>query len=160
MAFLSQSNESMNDERIKFVQSFENKVQDEVEKFELAEFRANASVYQDLNLHTYRPSLWGLVIFCKKEIYYYVAPQDTYLSFMSKGIGRTEEMMFCMSKLQNIKVSLPEKKFFDFLSPESNRTVYANYTSKDGSEKMFTFIFNKKIPCIFEELSAKLNGTK
>lgn len=144
MSIFTESQRETEEQKKKFRDYFAEKTQDEVQNLELAEFRADNGVYQDLNLKSYRPSLWGLIVFCKKEIYYYVAEQESYLSFFMKGAGKTEEKLVCLSQLSDISFSLPHKGPLAFLNPELSRSIEGCYTNMNGTKRYFTLVLNKK----------------
>ncbi len=147
-------NSEMTREREQFFKEFEEKVHETVKKLELAEFRADSSVYRELNLATYRPSIWGLLVFCEKSVYYYVAPQESYMSFFTKGAGRTEEKLVHISEFSNVSFSLPHKNFFSFLNPEISRTIDMTYKSLSGLERSVSLILNRKADDIYMQLKA------
>ncbi|MBQ3686739.1 MAG: hypothetical protein II932_02795, partial [Treponema sp.] len=128
MALFGNERESPQEAQRKFREEFGAKVHDEVQEMELAELRADSGVYQDLNLKSYRPSVWGLLVFCRKETWYYVVEQESYLSFFMKGAGKTEERTVCLSQLSDIHFSLPKRTFFSFMNPELARSINATYT--------------------------------
>ncbi len=156
MALFANSQENPQEEQRKFREEFGAKVHDEVQGMELSEFRADSSVYQDLNLKSYRPSVWGLLVFCRKDIYYYVAEQESYLSFFMKGAGKTEERIVCLSQLSDIHFSLPARGFFSFLNPELAQSINASYTNLNGNRREFTLLLNKKADETFRLLAGKL----
>ena len=141
-------------EREEFFKEFETKTGEKVKSLELAELRADAVVYQELNLKTYRPGVWGLIVFCEKTAYYYVAPQESYLSFFMKGAGRAEERLFSLTELSAISFSLPKRGLLSFLNPETARSVNASYKNFDGAERSFTLVLNHKADDVFAMLNA------
>lgn len=156
MALLGNTKESPEEAQRRFRAEFGAKVKDEVDSIEFAELRADGGVYQDLNLKSYRTSVWGLVVFCKQSVWYYVAEQESYLSFFMKGAGKTEERIVCLSGLSDIAYSLPRKGFFQSLmNPELSRTINASYTNLAGVRREFTLILNKKASGIFSRLSGE-----
>ncbi len=159
MALLGNSNESPEEAQRKFRTEFSAKVHDEVESIEFAELRADGGVYQDLNLKSYRTSVWGLVVFCRKSIWYYVAEQESYLSFFMKGAGKTEERLVCLSGLSDIAFFLPQKGFFQtLLNPELARTVNGSYTNLAGVRREFALILNRKAGDVFHRLAGQDAG--
>ncbi|MCR5763667.1 MAG: hypothetical protein K6G00_09840 [Treponema sp.] len=144
----------MEKERDLFFKEFEEKVNEKVSSLELAEFRADSPIYKELNLNTYRPSIWGLLVFCEKNVYYYVAPQESYMSFFTKGAGRTEEKLLHISEFSDIKFSLPQKNFFSFLNPEISRSILMSYKNISGIERNVTLILNRKAEEVFLQLKA------
>lgn len=158
MALLGNSNESPEEAQRRFRKEFGAKVHNDVEAVEFAELRADGSVYQDLNLKSYRTSVWGLIVFCKKSVWYYVAEQESYLSFFMKGAGKTEERIVSLSGLSDISFSLPQKGFFSFLNPELARSINASYTNLNGDRREFALILNRKADGVFHRLAGE-DGT-
>ena len=154
MSLFSEMTDETRKAREEFFKEFETKTGAKVKSLELAELRADGAVYQDLNLQTYRPGVWGLIVFCEKAAYYYVAPQDSYLSFFMKGAGRTEERLFSLTELSEISFSLPKQGFFSFLNPEIARSINGSYRNLNGVERSFTLVLNHKADGVFAELSA------
>ncbi len=155
MALFGNAQESPQEAQRKFREEFGAKVHDEVQDMELAELRADGGVYQDLNLKSYRPSVWGLIVFCRKETWYYVAEQESYLSFFMKGVGRTEERTVCLSQLSDIHFSLPKRTFFSFMNPELARSINATYTNLNGNRREFTLVLNRKAGETFRRLGGQ-----
>ena len=155
MALLGNSSESPEEAQQRFRKEFGAKVHDDVEAVEFAELRAGGSVYQDLNLKSYRTSVWGLIVFCKKSVWYYVAEQESYLSFFMKGAGKTEERIVSLSGLSDISFSLPHRSFFSFLNPELARSINASYTNLNGDRREFVLILNRKADGIFRRLAGE-----
>lgn len=144
-------------ERAQFFKEFEEKTNEKVKSLELTEFRADSAVYKELNLTTYRPSIWGLLVFCQKNVYYYVAPQDSYMSFFTKGAGRTEEKLLQITGFSALNFSMPEKKFFSFLNPELSRSITMRYENLSGIKREVSLILNHKADAVFEELQKYAN---
>ena len=155
MALFGNAQESPQEAQRKFREEFGAKVHDEVQEMELAELRADSGVYQDLNLKSYRPSVWGLIVFCRKETWYYVAEQESYLSFFMKGAGKTEERTVCLSQLSDIHFSLPQRTFFSFMNPELARSINASYTNLNGNRREFTLVLNRKADKTFRKLGGQ-----
>ena len=155
MALFGNERESPQEAQRKFREEFGAKVHDEVQDMELAELRADGGVYQDLNLKSYRPSVWGLIVFCRKETWYYVAEQESYLSFFMKGAGKTEERTVCLSQLSDIHFSLPKRTFFSFMNPELARSINASYTNLNGNRREFTLVLNRKAGETFRRLGGQ-----
>lgn len=151
MGFFSSSQEDK-EAREEFFKEFEERVQQKINSLELAEFRADNTVYKELNLKTYRPSIWGLLIFCEKSVYYYVAPQESYMSFFTKGAGRTEEKLLLLTEFSDIRFSMPEKKTLSFLNPELARSIFMSFKNLNGEERNVTLVLNRKAEDIFETL--------
>lgn len=159
MALLGDTKESPEEAQRRFRAEFGAKVKDEVDSIEFAELRADGGVYQDLNLKSWRTSVWGLVVFCKKSVWYYVAEQESYLSFFMKGAGKTEERLVCLSGLSDIGYSLPQKGFFQSLmNPELSRTINGSYTNLNGVRREFALILNGKAEAVFRRLSGQDDG--
>ena len=152
MALFGASGENPDAERRKFREEFGRKVGDEVLSMELAEFRADGGVYQDLNLKSYRPGVWGLLVLCRRDCYYYVAEQESYLSFFMKGAGKTEERTVCLSQLSGISFVRPERGFLSFLNPEKARSIGGSYTNLNGERREFTLLLNRDAGEIFGRL--------
>ncbi len=158
MALFGDSSESLQEKQQKFRTEIGAKVHDEVLGMELAELRAGDGVYQDLNIKSYRPSAWGLLVCCKQGSYYYVAEQESYLSFFMKGAGKTEERLVCLSGLSDIHFSLPHRGLFSFLNPELARSINASYTNQSGSRREFTLILNRQAGEAFRLLTGNDAG--
>lgn len=156
MALLGDNKDSPEEAQRKFRKEFGEKVKDEVDTIEFAELRADGGVYQDLNLKSWRTSVWGLIVFCRKSVWYYVAEQESYLSFFMKGAGKTEERLVCLSGLSDIAYALPRKGFFQsLLNPELARTVSGSYTNLAGVRREFALILNGKADGIYRRLTGQ-----
>ena len=156
MGMFTESAVEAQKERETFKKEFSERVGEAVESMELAEFRADVAVYREQNLKTYRPSVWGLLILCSKSIYYYVAPQESYLSFFMKGAGKTDEKLLKLTDLSGLTLVAPKQGFFSFLNPELARSVEASYDSLSGGKRYFTLVLNHKADSVLQAMLGKL----
>ena len=158
MGIFSES-EGCNKEREDFFKEFEERTGEKVKSLELTEFRAENAIYRELNLKTYRPSIWGLLVLCEKNFYYYVATQESYMSFFMKGAGRTEEKLLQITGFSALSFSLPVKNFFSFLNPEISRSIIMRYENLSGIKREATLILNHKSDEVFAELGKYIEGS-
>lgn len=137
----------MTEEQKKFITYFEEKYNEKVKSFELAELRGSQKVIEILNLKqaNFQDSLWGLLVFCKDSTYFYISPHESYISFfIRKSSGEEEPQEQCIKLSdKNIRYSLLEKKWFNFLNSEINRTINCQLISENETCN-FSFILNKK----------------
>lgn len=136
------------EERQKFIKAFEEEYEDKVISFELAELRASPVVFNILKLkHDENADfLWGLVVFCESEIYFYSFPQENMLSFyVRKSFGADEPLSQCISLSQwRCHFRLPEKNPLDFLFPKRKNIIKSYFFDENKISHSFELCMNKK----------------
>ncbi|MBP3710237.1 MAG: hypothetical protein J6I73_07550 [Treponema sp.] len=123
-----------------FFADFSKKVADVVETAELVCIRANEQTFSALNLrvpcgHT---ELWGLLMFCKREIYFYVSPNENYMSLLFRRLtheAAPQEQFIALSTLENFSVALPQKKWYSFLFFDAKHAMNASFTDCGATHK-------------------------
>lgn len=142
------------DEKKRFMESFEEEFNDKVLSFELAEFRAPAAVFSLLKLkpQTDTDSVWGLIVFCESETYFYSFPQENFIQFyVRKSTGKDEPQAQCISLSElKCRFTLYSKKFFDFLFPKKKNILCAYFLDQDKISHSFELILNKRAADIID----------
>ena len=136
------------DEKQKFIKMFEEEFDDKVVSFELAELRASPVVFNILKLVPEQETdfLWGLVVFCESDIYFYSFPQENIISFyVRKSSGAADPVFQCISLSDwKCRYRLPEKHFLDFLIPKRKNIVKTYFFDEDKISLSFELCLNKK----------------
>ena len=142
------------DARKKFAEYFSKEHNCTVTETKIAELRCNTLVYKKLNLKKsdYLPSLWGLIVFTDKGLWFYYQEQETYIEKLSlRGTRKLQQQSVCLTELKT-KFSLPQKKWWWFLFPEKKRTVYALFYDENSGSYFFKLIFNCNALEVFDRL--------
>lgn len=145
------------DEKKRFMESFEEEFNDKVVSFELAEFRAPSAVFSLLKLKPQADSnsVWGLLVFCESENYFYSFPQENFIQFyVRRSSGKEEPQSQCISLSElKCRYTLYPKKFFDFLFPKKKNILRAYFFDEDKISHSFELILNKKAADFIDLLS-------
>lgn len=136
------------DEKNKFINEFEKEVNDKVVSFELAELRASSVVFDLLKLKSQvnSNSIWGLIVFCERENYFYSFSQENYISFyVRKATGEQESVSQCISLSSlNCRYEIPTKHFFDFLFPRKKYVIKSYFLDDEKINHSFELFMQKK----------------
>ncbi len=107
----------------KFMQDFSARVDDDVVCVEMCELRTDGDSFSKMHLSLTggEKAIWGMLVVCKKSVYFY-APHRT-LAFMSMfrldgDDAEIEEQMFCFTGLQELKFVAKTKKWIQLFSQE------------------------------------------
>ena len=129
----------------------------DITSMELAEIRAEQSVYDALKIKTesWQKSAYGLLIFTESLPYFYTTTQQNYLSKL--GIKAAQEKqassLINFSEIKELKFFLPGKTFFSFLKPEHKRTIEASFTEEAGRKLYFTIVTHSDAFLIYKKLT-------
>lgn len=106
----------------KFIQDFSARVGDEVECVEMCELCADSDSLSKMSLALNGgESIWGMLVICKKGVYFYVPRRRLALMSMIRFSGddaEIEEQIFCFNDLQDLKFIASPKKWFQIFSRE------------------------------------------
>ncbi len=140
----------------KFIQDFSARVNDEVEFVEMCELRANGDSLSKMRLSSQGGgSIWGMLVVCKKSIYFYAPRRSLALMSMIR-IGddaEIEEQIFCFNDLQDLKFIASPKKWFQIFSQEKIEFSFL----QDGRRVCGEFFFSKNAIEILIKIRAALN---
>ncbi|MBO4321232.1 MAG: hypothetical protein J5857_12265 [Treponema sp.] len=145
-----------------FFEQFQREYGKEVEKVEFAQLLADTKTFSDLNLIPYlgEQNLSGLVIFCKDSLYFYSFPNDAYMGIIKRdalGSGDNKSQCICLTDLNNLKATVPQKKRLSFLFPEDSRII--NLSALISSTTIhFSLSFLKNAEPVYEEIKKILNS--
>ncbi|MFA6856234.1 MAG: hypothetical protein WCR31_03400 [Treponema sp.] len=134
-------------EQKQFFADFGKKINDTVESIELASIQADKSTYDALGLKLTagKLELWGLIVFCTRKIYFYVAPSENYMTTLMRQAAHEkapEEQFITVSSLEEFKTSVPPRKWYSFLLNESKYCIEASFRY-DGTTRHFSFVTHK-----------------
>lgn len=125
----------------KFIQAFSTRVNDEVECVEMCELRASGESLSKMRL-ALNGGIWGMLVVCKKSIYFYAPCRSLALMSMIRIGGddaEIEEQIFCFNDLQNLKFIASPKKWFQIFSQEKIEFSF----SQDGRRIFGEFFLSK-----------------
>lgn len=141
----------------KFIQDFSARVNDEVECIEMCELRASDDSLSKMQLVLNGgEGIWGMLVVCKKSIYFY-APRCS-LALMSMihfggDDAEIEEQIFCFNNLQDLKFIASPKKWFQIFSQEKIEFSFL----QEGRHVCGEFFFSKNAIEILVKIRAALN---
>lgn len=126
----------------KFIQDFSTRVNDKVECVEMCELRANGDSLSKMQLSSQGGGIWGMLVVCKKSVYFYAPRRSLALMSMIRIGGddaEIEEQIFCFNDLQDLKFIASPKKWFQIFSQEKIEFSF----SQDGGRVCGEFFFSK-----------------
>lgn len=140
-----------------FIQDFSARVNDEVECVEMCELRANDDSLSKMRLALNGgEGIWGMLVVCKKSVYFYAPRRSLALLSMIHVGGddaEIEEQLFCFGNLQNLKFVAYPKKWFQFFSQEKIGFSFL----QDGRTVCGELFFSKNAIAILVKIRAALN---
>lgn len=147
----------------KFAEEFSQNVGESVQRVELAELCAEKVVLDEMNISSTSgtSSVWGLVVFCEKSLYFYVSPSENYFTAMIRAAAKSDaprEQILRMSDMSNLDAFLPRQTFLSFLSYEHTHKINFSFTSSNGGAQTFSLVFNKKAQEVFDDIKQWLQG--
>ena len=141
----------------KFIQDFSTRVNDEVECVEMCELRASDDSLSKMRLALNGgEGIWGMLVVCKKSVYFYAPRRSLALMSMIHFGGddaEIEEQIFCFNNLQDLKFIAIPKKWFQFFSQEK---IEFSFLQK-GRRVCGEFFFSKNAIEILVKIRAALN---
>lgn len=143
-------------EHNELISKLETNLGTKIKSVQFAELRASSDAYKLMNLKLSfgKTSLFGVLAFTEKGLFYYIpATQASYLGFVKKmDEDEMKDQIFDFSTCSEVKFNVSRKTFFSFLVPEEKRTLYcsAKFNEKDLN---LIFIVNGNA----EELLPELN---
>jgi hypothetical protein len=134
-------------EQKQFITDFGFKTGDTVAAIELASVQADKETYKalGLSLPAGKIELWGLIVFCTKEIYFYVSPSENYITAMMRQASHEkapEEQFISISALEGFKTVLPPRRWYSFIFNETKYRIDASFL-RDGIIHHFSFTTHK-----------------
>lgn len=141
----------------KFIQDFSARVNDEVECVEMCELRASDDSLSKMHLALNGgKSIWGMLVVCKKSVYFYAPRRSLALMSMIHFGGddaEIEEQIFCFNNLQDLKFIAIPKKWFQFFSQEKIEFSFLQESRRVCGE----FFFSKNAIEILIKIRAALS---
>ena len=121
----------MNDERKRFFIELEEKTGDTVEELEFVCINADKKTYTALSLASSRTELWGLLVFCKRGLYFYVSPSENFMSQMFREMThgkKPSEQLIDLSRLEAFETELPPKKWYSIFFTDVKHRIAVSFT--------------------------------
>ncbi|MBD5436223.1 MAG: hypothetical protein HDR36_06915 [Treponema sp.] len=141
----------------KFIQDFSDRVNDKVECVEMCELRASDDSLSKMRLALNGgEGIWGMLVICKKSVYFYAPRRSLALMSMIHFGGddaEIEEQIFCFNNLQDLKFIAVPKKWFQFLSQEKIEFSFL----QEGRRVCGEFFFSKNTIEILTKIRAALS---
>lgn len=141
----------------KFIQDFSARINDEVECIEMCELRASDDSLSKMSLALNGgEGIWGMLVVCKKSIYFYAPRRSLALMSMIHFGGddaEIEEQIFCFNNLQDLKFIASPKKWFQIFSQEKIEFSFL----QEGRRVCGEFFFSKNAIEILVKIRAALN---
>lgn len=141
----------------KFIQDFSARVDDEVECVEMCELRASDDSLSKMRLALNGgEGIWGMLVVCKKSVYFYAPRRSLALMSMIRFGGddaEIEEQIFCFNNLQDLKFIAIPKKWFQFFSQEKIEFSFLQESRRVCGE----FFFSKNAIEILIKIRAALS---
>ena len=151
MGFFSEDAGKVRQQQEAFFREFEEKAHDKPCSLELAECRADETARADMGFSG-GGALWGLIVFCERDVYFYSAAQDSYMSFFAQGAGRQEEQLVRLGALKQLQFCRAKKRRPAFLFPENERTIEARFTGSGGLPRSFTLVLGRRADEVLDKL--------
>lgn len=141
----------------KFIQDFSARVNDEVECVEMCELRASNDSLSKMRLALNGgEGIWGILVVCKKSVYFY-APRRSFALMSMIHFGgddaEIEEQIFCFNDLQDLKFIASPKKWFQIFSQEKIEFSFLQESRRVCGE----FFFSKNTIEILIKIRAALS---
>ena len=141
----------------KFIQDFSARVDDEVECVEMCELRASDDSLSKMRLALNGgEGIWGMLVVCKKSVYFYAPRRSLALMSMIHFGGddaEIEEQIFCFNNLKDLKFIAIPKKWFQFFSQEKIEFSFLQESRRVCGE----FFFSKNTIEILIKIRAALS---
>lgn len=141
----------------KFIQDFSARVNDEVECVEMCELRASDDSLSKMRLALNGgEGIWGMLVICKKSVYFYAPRRSPALMSMIHFGGddaEIEEQIFCFNNLQDLKFIAIPKKWFQIFSQEKIEFSFLQESRRVCGE----FFFSKNTIEILVKIRTVLN---
>ena len=141
----------------KFIQVFSARVNDEVECIEMCELRASKDSLSKMRLALNGgEGIWGMLVVCKKSVYFYAPRRSLALMSMIRFGGddaEIEEQIFCFNNLQDLKFIASPKKWFQIFSQEKIEFSFL----QEGRRVYGEFFFSKNTIEILIKIRAALS---
>nr|QGT51508.1 hypothetical protein Unknown280_2000 [uncultured Spirochaetaceae bacterium] len=141
----------------KFIQDFFARVDDEVECVEMCELRASGDSLSKMHLALNGgEGIWGMIVICKKSVYFYAPRRSLALMAMIHFGGdeaEIEEQIFCFNNLQDLKFIASPKKWFQIFSQEKIEFSFL----QEGRRVCGEFFLSKNAIEILIKIRATLN---
>lgn len=141
----------------KFIQDFSARVDDEVECLEMCELRAGGDSLSKMHLALNGgEGIWGVLVICKKSVYFYAPLRSLALMAMIHFGGddaEIEEQIFCFNNLQDLKFIASPKKWFQIFSQEKIEFSFL----QEGTRVCGEFFLSKNAIEILIKIRAALN---
>ena len=130
---------------------------DEVECVEMCELRASDDSLSKMRLALNGgEGIWGMLVVCKKSVYFYAPRRSLALMSMIRFGGddaEIEEQLFCFNNLQDLKFIAIPKKWFQIFSQEK---IEFSFLQK-GRRVCGEFFFSKNAIEILIKIRATLD---
>jgi len=141
MSLFSKNNSK---EAQKFLEEFSKKINDEALSVELANLIADKQNLDALSLTQWfgrDAGLWGLLVFCKKGLYFYVHESQSLMFSMIRPKEESNtipEQLLSFANLENVHFEVKPKTVWNFLDGERKHTIVVTYKGKDSLQRLFS----------------------
>lgn len=143
-------------QRKEFIAQMQKETGAVISSMEFAELRGDSLVYGALGIETevWQLSVWGLLLFTDKGIFYYTTTQENYLMRLTSRSSKykAKESLINLSELKDLQFTLPRRNFLSFLQPELKRTINACFSDGSGKRIYFRFVTHTDAFSIYEKL--------
>ena len=141
----------------KFFDEFSKKVSDKVISLEMVSLKADLKTLNSLSLKNNNPSceIWGLLVFCEKNFYFYVHPYESAMSMMLRQAAHgdePEEQLANVSELKSLSVQKTSRTWFSILLGEKEK-IFLFFEGEDGLQKRIELETQHKADNIIEKIS-------
>ncbi|MCQ2610937.1 MAG: hypothetical protein MJ169_04250 [Treponema sp.] len=141
-----------------FCREFNERFGQEVSDIELINIEGAPQVFKALNLEPQYGGnqLWGLLVFCKEKIYFFVHSSESFMGSMFRVAAQKDappEQMIELTALNGLKVVDHKRRWYDFLFGYTRFQIDGRFCS-DGQE--LRFVINTQNPA--GDVREKLKG--
>ncbi|QTQ12794.1 hypothetical protein HRI96_11660 [Treponema parvum] len=141
-----------------FYKDFSDKVKDIVVSLEFVSLEAEQCVFEALNLKKNASGqLWGLLVFCSKNIYFYVVPYESSVNIILRrtfGGKRVQEQLLNITELDSLEFKKPPKKWYDFLFYTGFGKIDMEFYDKQGNKMTVHVSTQHKADVVLEKIAA------
>jgi|GEM_PF-1653440 len=144
-----------------FYQEFSKKVNDTVISLEMVNFQAEPATLNFLKLVKggINDELWGLLVFCKHGLYFYVHPYESVMGMMFRQAARgkaPEEQLVVLHTLDELKFSIIKHKWYDLFSPYPVDRLMMEFKDTNGNHRTAFLMPHSHTEEVFDKISVIL----
>lgn len=145
----------------KFLTEFSAKVNDEALSVELTNLCADKACLEKLNLTQWfgrDAGLWGLLVFCKKGLYFYVHETETAMFNMFRQNSNTTipEQMLSFADFPGVTFAMKPHTFWSIFDADYKHTIVVTVQGTAASNKPYSFILKTQHDA--QSIVQRING--